>query len=916
MAHYVADSHAAAAADENLATSERPSQLNWMHSILPGVVISIACGAIYLASRPPLFDYDGYMYRFYVMQPDPWHNINPHHILWNPIQILIAASAALIGYPSTIVFQVVGILIGCTTLTLFYMLLRKVGANPIVACASVVLVAMAPAFWFLTLQNHPYPLVCLFLIVYLQFWTASDTYAPTGRRLAGAAVTLATATLLHQAVVFLIPPAVLALALFSRGSRMHRLSRALIWGSGVSFAVLGAYLFVWFAQSESARAAPDFLHWVTSYAQTEHPLQLFQLGPARSFARSIIGLSRSLFESDPIQSMLADEVSVVDVFLIYGFAGLVAIVATVLVFWRIDRGRTFGRLLRTKVVFAVSLLSACATWIFAFSWEAATAQYWLIGLFPALLCLSILISSKRGSLIFAAFVLILSTWNLHFDRLSDRLRSLEFPDPMLQSINDHIGSHDIFLVLGDGGYGDTNYDLLIDIMNEQNHNPAVLILNDFVLPAGSSENWQDRLAKKIESTLAAAGKVYIAGHIFDQDSYQDLAHANDAFNEQVDERYLSVDGSALYDQVQEFFRQYTLKDSGFAVGTDRYLILTRNRADPDVPSVDSNDSSKQVQDIAASQAQRVRGVQANVEESLAGTRIAITIDDIPDHGDLLPDMSREDIARGMVKILDDNDITRAYGFSNGDFMRDNPQELAILKIWLKAGHPLGNHTYDHADLNRIGAKAFIGDIAKQDRLLATLTGYSPLAKERHVFRYPYMDEGNTLARRDEVRRYLATQGYQIAEVTADYDDWAWTDAYSRCRVLHDGKSIAWLKDNVIQSADERLRESNLIAERLFGRRIAQILLIHDGSFDVLTLDGILKHWRARGVEFISLKDALDDPVYKFNPNVVYNDKLTFLKQIAKARRVEIGDLEEPAFGIDRLNEICKGTAAVTTRNPR
>src|SRR5208337_611584 len=641
MARYVADSHAAAAADENLATSERPSQLNWMHSILPGVVISIACGAIYLASRPPLFDYDGYMYRFYAMQPDPWQNTNPHHILWNPIQILIAASAALIGYPSTIVFQVVGILIGCTTLTLFYMLLRKVGANPIVACASVVLVAMAPAFWFLTLQNHPYPLVCLFLTVYLQFWTASDTYAPTGWRLAGAAVALATATLLHQAVVFMIPPAVITLALFSRGSRTHRLSGALVWGASVSFAVLGAYLFVWIAQSESAHSASGFLHWITSYAQTEHPPQLFQLGPAKSFARSAIGLSRSLFESDPIQSMLADEVSVVDVFLIYGFAGLVAIVATVLVFWRIDRGRTFGRLLRTKVIFAVSLLSACASWIFAFSWEAATAQYWLIGLFPALLCLSILISSNRGSLIFAAFVLILSTWNLHFDRLSDRLRSLEFPDPMLQSINDHIGSHDIFLVLGDGGYGDTNYDLLIDIMNEQDHNPAVLILNDFVLSTASSESWQTRLAKKIESTLDTGGKVFVAAHIFDEESYQDMAHADDAFNEQVDERYLNVDGSALYDQLQQFFWQYQLKSAGFAVGTDRYFILTRNPPNTNVPPADSNDSFKQGQDIPVSQAGKARGDRSNVEDSLAGTRVAITIDDIPDHGDLLEDMSRE-----------------------------------------------------------------------------------------------------------------------------------------------------------------------------------------------------------------------------------------------------------------------------------
>jgi len=572
MAHYLADSPTTAVANETPATSELPSQFHWLYGALPAGVISITCGLIYLVSRPPLFDYDGYMYRFYAMQPEPWQNTNPHHILWNPIQILIAASARLVVDPSTMVFQVVGIFIACLALALFYVLLRKAGANPIVASASVVLVGMAPAFWFVTLQNHPYPLVCLIIILYLQLWTASGTYAPTGWRLVAAAVALAAATLLHQAAVFLVPPAVITLALFSDGSRVHRLSRALIWGTGVLLAVFAAYLLFWIPQTESSRSAADFLGWTTAYAQSLHPAQFFQLGLWRSFARSVIGLSRALFAPDPIESLL-DDVSIDRIFLICGVVGLSVILAAV-VLWRGNR-ETFSKLLRTDVVFTVSLLSAGASWLFASSWEAATAQYWLLGLFPALVCVAILIRSKRSSLTFAVAVLALSAWNVCFDRISDRSRSSEFPDPLLQSINDHIGRHDILIILGDGGYGDTNYDLLLDIMNEQHRNPTALILNDFVLPAGSSGSWQPLLAKKIQLTLDSGGKVFVASHIFDRDSYQDMAHADDAFNEQVDERYLHIDGAALYDQVQEFFRRYTLKDSGFSIGTDHCLIMTR-----------------------------------------------------------------------------------------------------------------------------------------------------------------------------------------------------------------------------------------------------------------------------------------------------------------------------------------------------
>jgi peptidoglycan-N-acetylglucosamine deacetylase len=292
-------------------------------------------------------------------------------------------------------------------------------------------------------------------------------------------------------------------------------------------------------------------------------------------------------------------------------------------------------------------------------------------------------------------------------------------------------------------------------------------------------------------------------------------------------------------------------------------------------------------------------------DSMNGTRVAITIDDIPEHGDMPPGMTRANIATALIKVLRNNHVDQVFGFTNGYFMKWDPAEFEIYKTWLSAGIPLGNHTWNHPNLNTVGAKAFIADIAKQDRLLATLSGFSPLIKERFMFRYPYLDEGDTLKKRNEVRAYLARQGYQIAEVTTDYYDWAWTDAYTRCLSARDQKSIDWMKASIGESADQHLRASDEISMRLFGHRIPHILLMHDGSFDVLTLDGILKHWRAEGVQFISLKEALADPVYAINPNYAYKDGMNLLEQIAAARHVDIDDLEPAAYSIDQLNEICK-----------
>jgi hypothetical protein len=115
---------------------------------------------------------------------------------------------------------------------------------------------------------------------------------------------------------------------------------------------------------------------------------------------------------------------------------------------------------------------------------------------------------------------------------------------------------------------------------------------------------------------------------------------------------------------------------------------------------------------------------------------------------------------------------------------------------------------------------------------------------------------DTLQKRNAVRSYLSQYGYRIAEVTVDYNDWAWNDAYVRCVGQNDRKSIAWLKANVVADSQWHLGASGSMAKLLFHRSIPQILLVHAGVFDAVTLDTILKDLRTHKVHFITLDQAL------------------------------------------------------------
>jgi len=65
----------------------------------------------------------------------------------------------------------------------------------------------------------------------------------------------------------------------------------------------------------------------------------------------------------------------------------------------------------------------------------------------------------------------------------------------------------------------------------------------------------------------------------------------------------------------------------------------------------------------------------------------------------------------------------------------------------------------------------------------------------HWFRFPCLHEGDTPEKRLAVTRFLADQGYRVAEVTMSFDDWAYNDPYARCLAKNDLAAIEWMKQS-------------------------------------------------------------------------------------------------------------------------
>jgi len=234
--------------------------------------------------------------------------------------------------------------------------------------------------------------------------------------------------------------------------------------------------------------------------------------------------------------------------------------------------------------------------------------------------------------------------------------------------------------------------------------------------------------------------------------------------------------------------------------------------------------------------------------------VAITFDDLPAHSALPPGETRVEIVQRILDALRGAGVRSAHGFVNGGQVEREPASEPALAMWRKAGHPLGNHTWSHSNLNAVGAAAFEADIARNEARLDP--------REDRWFRFPFLAEGDAPETRAHVRRWLADRGYRIASVTLNFDDWAFNEPYARCVAKGDTAAVADLERRYLDRARQSLAYSRGLARTLYGRDIPYVLLMHVGAFDARMLPRLLEDYRGVGVRFVSLKAAARHPFYR------------------------------------------------------
>jgi peptidoglycan/xylan/chitin deacetylase (PgdA/CDA1 family) len=255
------------------------------------------------------------------------------------------------------------------------------------------------------------------------------------------------------------------------------------------------------------------------------------------------------------------------------------------------------------------------------------------------------------------------------------------------------------------------------------------------------------------------------------------------------------------------------------------------------------------------------------------------------------------IAQAMTAALTKHRVRGTYAFSHTAPAEDDPTLFGVFDHWAESGNHVANHTHHHANLNWVTASAYIDDIERTETLIQPWATRAPT----RYFRYCMDNWGNTLEKHDTVLAYLRRHGYTPAPISVWFYDTEFLVAHWRAIGRDDREGLAWLRRVFVDTAASQLRVQAAAARAMFNRNPIHIWLIHGTPLAADCLDAILDRFEAMGVTFVSLEEAMADPM---NKELVPIITARFLNQVQKWADVRGQSIEDcPPAIFDQIEKI-------------
>lgn len=282
--------------------------------------------------------------------------------------------------------------------------------------------------------------------------------------------------------------------------------------------------------------------------------------------------------------------------------------------------------------------------------------------------------------------------------------------------------------------------------------------------------------------------------------------------------------------------------------------------------------------------------------------VAVTVDDLPGNRAGLVSLDLEHMKQTTQRLLD---AFRMHGVpvvgmvnTRPLLLEGEPEEaardrLAIVEMWIAAGHEIGNHSHSHPDLNTTPRSDFQADVRRAEKEMARHLG----GEERmRFFRHPFLHVGLDLEKRRAFESWLSEAGYTIAPVTMDNDEYMYAAAYAAA-LRHGKHQLAQrLADDYVRYMEQSIEFWERVEQHVVGRPIRHVLLLHVNDISADCFGRLAAMMKRRGYRFITLDEALEDEAYSLPDDWVGRWGLSWLHRWGiTAGKKRLADPDPPAW---------------------
>jgi peptidoglycan/xylan/chitin deacetylase (PgdA/CDA1 family) len=240
--------------------------------------------------------------------------------------------------------------------------------------------------------------------------------------------------------------------------------------------------------------------------------------------------------------------------------------------------------------------------------------------------------------------------------------------------------------------------------------------------------------------------------------------------------------------------------------------------------------------------------------------VAITIDD-PNNYEK-PVFSVQERTDRILATLKTNNLRTAL-FVCGKRV-DNEDGKMLLKKWDDAGHMICNHSYSHIYYNskKLTFEEYADDFRKGEEIIKDYKNFTKL------YRYPYLKEGDTVEKRDDMRALLASTGYRSGEVTIDGSDWCIDDRMTARLKIDPKADTKPYRDYYLAHIMDRAAYYDKLSQDVLGRSVKHTVLLHHTLLNALYLGDLISEFKRQGWKVISADESFADPVFNRKPNTL------------------------------------------------